>query len=590
MNVFSADLLLFLADASFRSQRELAERSGLSLGLVNRSLQELKNEGLLDGDFSLTERAASLLAARRPQRAVILAAGYGMRMVPVSSTPKALLEVRGERLIERLIRQLQDVGITDISIVVGYRKELFDYLIDTYGVSLIFNPDYAEKNNLFSLSLVADRLENCYVLPCDLWCQENPFRRNELISWYLVSEEENPASSDVRVSRKRELVRVPPSAAGNRMIGISYLCGESGEVVRNRIVTLSRESRDRTAFWENALYDEDRMIVHARIFPAGDAVEINTYEQLRELDSASGNLQADALHQIGEVFGVSPEEIRDISVLKKGMTNRSFLFTVHGEQYIMRIPGEGTDRLISRKQEADVYAAIRGKGLCDDPVFLDPKSGYKITRYLPGARVCDDRREEDLARCMEKLRSFHAMKLQVGHDFDLFGQILFYESLWPDGQSVYRDYEQTKAAVFALKPWLDAQEKEICLTHIDAVRDNFLFCMLPGEKEERLQLVDWEYAGMQDPHVDLAMFALYAFYDRAELDHLIDLYFENRCPKAARVKIYAYVAVCGLLWSNWCEYKSSLGVEFGEYSLRQYRYAKDFCRLAQQEREHLHGE
>ncbi|MCR5090840.1 MAG: NTP transferase domain-containing protein, partial [Oscillospiraceae bacterium] len=341
MNVFSADLLFFLADASFRSQRELAERSGLSLGLVNRSLQELKKEGLLDGDFSLTERAASLLAARRPQRAVILAAGYGMRMVPVSSTPKALLEVRGERLIERLIRQLQAVGITDISIVVGYRKELFDYLIDTYGVSLIFNPDYAEKNNLFSLSLVADRLENCYVLPCDLWCQENPFRRNELISWYLVSEEEDPASSDVRVSRKRELVRVPPSAAGNRMIGISYLCGESGEAVRNRIVTLSRESRDRTAFWENALYDEDRMIVHARILRAGDAVEINTYEHLRELDSASGSLQADALHQIGEVFGVSQEEIRDISVLKKGMTNRSFLFTIREDKYIMRIPGEG---------------------------------------------------------------------------------------------------------------------------------------------------------------------------------------------------------------------------------------------------------
>ena len=587
MNVFSSDLLLSLSETSFRSQRELAERSGFSLGLVNRLLQEMKNEGFLAPDFSLTEKAISLLVASTPRQAVILAAGYGMRMVPVSNTPKALLEVRGERLIERLIRQLNDVGITEIAVVVGYRKELFEYLIDTYGVSLIFNPDYAEKNNLFSLSLAADRLENCYVLPCDLWCEENPFRKNELSSWYLVSEEEDPAS-DVRVSRKRELVRVSPSYVGNRMIGVAYLCGESGEEVRRRVLTLSQENRNRAVFWENALYDEDRMLVHARVFPAGDAIEINTYEQLRELDARSGSLQADALRCIGDVFKVDPDEIREISVLKKGMTNRSFLFTVRGEQYIMRIPGEGTDRLISRAQEADVYAAIRGKGLCDDPVFLDPKSGYKITRYLPGARVCDDRSEEDLVRCMEKLRSFHAMKLQVGHEFDLFGQILFYESLWPDGRSVYRDYEQTKAAVFALKPWLDAQEKDRCLTHIDAVRDNFLFCTPPEENEESLQLVDWEYAGMQDPHVDLAMFAVYAFYDRAELDHLIDLYFEGQCPEAVRVKIYAYVAVCGLLWSNWCEYKSSLGIEFGEYSLQQYRYAKDFCRLVQQERKHLH--
>lgn len=587
MNVFSSDLLLTLAGTPFRSQRELAGRSGFSLGLVNRSLQELKNEGLLDDDFSFTDQARTLLAASRPRRAVILAAGYGMRMVPVSSTPKALLEVRGERLIERLICQLNEVGITDIAVVVGYRKELFEYLIDMYGVSLVYNPDYAEKNNLYSLSLVTDRLENCYIMPCDLWCGDNPFRRNELSSWYLVSEEEDP-SSDVRVSRKRELVRVSPSAPGNRMIGIAYLCGESGKEIQKRILALSREGRNRTAFWEDALYEEDRMFIHARVFPSGDALEINTYEQLRELDAASGSLQTDALHCIAGVFGVRQDEIREIAVLKKGMTNRSFLFTVRGEQYIMRIPGEGTDRLISREHEADVYAAIRGKGLCDDPVFLDPKSGYKITRYLPEARVCHDRREEDLVRCMKKLRTFHGMKLQVGHDFDLFGQIRFYESLWPDGQSVYRDYEQTKAAVFALKPWLDGQEKEKCLTHIDAVRDNFLFCMLPGEKEESLQLVDWEYAGMQDPHVDLAMFAVYAFYDRAELDHLIDLYFEGRCPDIIRIKIYAYAAVCGLLWSNWCEYKSSLGVEFGEYSLRQYRYAKDFCRLVQVERGHLH--
>ena len=587
MNVFSSDLLLSLTETPFRSQRELAKRSGLSLGLVNRSLQELRNEGLLDAAFSLTDQAVSLLDAARPRRAVILAAGYGMRMVPVSSTPKALLEVRGERLIERLIRQLQEAGISDIAVVVGYRKELFEYLIDVYRVSLIYNPDYAEKNNLVSLSLAADRLENCYILPCDLWCGENPFRRNELSSWYLVSEEED-LSSDVRVNRKHELVRVLPSSVGNRMIGIAYLYGRSGEEVRKRILMSARESGNRAAFWESALYDGDRMLVHARVFPAGDAVEINTYEQLRELDAASGSLQADALHRIGEVFGVGLEEIREISVLKKGMTNRSFLFTVRGKQYIMRIPGEGTDRLISREHEADVYAAIRGKGLCDDPVFLDPKSGYKITRYLPGARVCDDRREEDLVRCMEKLRAFHGMKLQVGHGFDLFGQILFYESLWPDGQSVYRDYEQTKAAVFALKPWLDEQEKELSLTHIDAVRDNFLFCTPPGKKEECLQLVDWEYAGMQDPHVDLAMFAIYAFYDRAELDHLIDLYFEGCCPDTVRIKIYAYTAVCGLLWSNWCEYKSSLGIEFGEYSLRQYRYAKEFCRLVQQERGCLH--
>ncbi len=575
-----SEILLALHSSSALTQRELAEKVGLSLGLVNRSLQHLKQDGLLDSNTQLTEKAFNMLKVRKPRRAVILAAGYGMRMVPVSNTPKALLEVRGERLIERQIRQLHEAGVRDICVVVGYRKEQFEYLTDQYGVKLLFNPEYAVKNNLHSLALATNFLENCYVVPCDLWCEKNPFRANELCSWYAVSAEED-LHSDVRVNRKGELVRKAPTEGGNRMAGIAYFCGKDSARLKSQLTELNQLRQYAGSFWEEALYTRDRMSVPARVFPAGEAVEINTYEQLRELDSSSGSLQAGAIASICKVFGVQPVEVTDIAVLKKGMTNRSFLFSVRGGQYIMRIPGEGTDKLINRRQEARVYEAICGKGLCDDPVFIDPDSGYKITKYLPGVRVCNPENEEDLLRCMAKLREFHRMHLQVEHRFDLWGQIDFYESLWPSPQSMYRDYTETKAAVLGLKPWVDAQPKEECLTHIDAVCDNFLFC------EDGLQLTDWEYAGMQDPHVDLAMFAVYSAFDRAMLDHLLDLYFEGLCPWETRIKIYCYAAACGLLWSNWCEYKSSLGVEFGEYSLWQYRAAKKFSRLARKEIEKL---
>ena len=101
---------------------------------------------------------------------------------------------------------------------------------------------------------------------------------------------------------------------------------------------------------------------------------------------------------------------------------------------------------------------------------------------------------------------------------------------------------------------------------------------------------------MQDPHVDIAMFCIYSMYDKKQTDRLISLYFDPESawgaeeggsdpafkglPAETVAKIYAYIAACGLLWSNWCEYKLSLGVEFGEYSLRQYRYAKDYYRYA----------
>ena len=579
MNYVESEILLALHAAPGLTQRELAEKTGISLGLVNRTMHALKQGGLLDNAGQMTGKAAELLEARKPQCAVILAAGYGMRMVPVSNTPKALLEVHGERLIERQIRQLHEAGVEKICVVIGYRKEQFEYLTDLYGVDLVCNPDYAVKNNLHSLALAAGRLDNCYVVPCDLWSGENPFRKRELCSWYGVSEEED-THSDVRMNRKGELVRKAPTETGNRMVGIAYLCGENAAILRERLAELDSIRQYAGAFWEELLYAGDRMMVPARVFPAGEAVEINTYEQLRELDASSNNLQAGAIAVICEVFDLQPGEIKDIAVLKKGMTNRSFLFSVQGEQYIMRIPGEGTDKLINRQQETKVYEAIRGKGLCDDPVYISAETGYKITKYLPGVRVCNPEAEDDLKCCMAKLREFHSMKLQVEHGFDIWEQIEFYESLWPTPQSVYRDYTETKAAVLKLKAWADSRQKVKCLTHIDAVCDNFLFA-------DTLQLTDWEYAGMADPHTDLAMFAVYSAFGRGRLDRLIDLYFEEKCPLETRIKIYCYAAACGLLWSNWCEYKSSLGVEFGEYSLQQYRSAKEFSRLAEKEIEKL---
>jgi thiamine kinase-like enzyme len=76
------------------------------------------------------------------------------------------------------------------------------------------------------------------------------------------------------------------------------------------------------------------------------------------------------------------------------------------------------------------------------------------------------------------------------------------------------------------------------------------------------------------------MFCIYAMYDAEHIEQLIDAYFPEGCGSAVRTKMYCYISACGLLWSNWCEYKRQLGVEFGEYSLRQYRFAKDYYKIA----------
>lgn len=581
VNKQESDVLNVLLQHNYISQRILAEEAGHSLGVVNRSLKELIKAGYLDDSVRPTMKALTEFKQKTPKRAIVLAAGFGMRMVPINTEmPKGLLEVNGEPLIERIIKQLHEVGIQEIYIVVGFMKEKYEYLMDEYGVELVVNPDYAAKNNLHSLRLVKEHLENAYIVPCDIWCDRNPFHRHELYSWYMVSDlVEN--ESNVRVNRKMELVTVPENVGGNAMIGISYLTKEDSDTVSARIEELCKKPQYDGSFWEEALYNKDRMIVTARVVHSADVVEINTYEQLREIDSDSNQLKTDAIRLICKALCAKPEEVTDITVLKKGMTNRSFLFTCKDKKYIMRIPGEGTDQLINRRQEAAVYYAIADKNICDDIAYINPENGYKITEFLEDARVCDPTDYEDVKKCMNRLRDFHALKLKVAHEFDIFGQMEFYETLWDGTPSVYKDYEKTKANVWSLKPYIDAHTGEKILTHIDAVPDNFLFVQKDGKEE--IRLIDWEYAGMQDPHVDIAMFCIYSLYNKRQVDRLIAAYFTDGCDDATRIKIYCYIAACGLLWSNWCEYKRNLGVEFGEYSLRQYRYAKDYYRIVQDE-------
>lgn len=587
LSIIDKDILLTLSKYGYTNQRTLMDQSGYSIGSVNKSISELTEEKMLDASMKLTKKAKSFIKDYSPKSAIILAAGYGMRMVPINTeTPKGLLTVDGIPIVERTIEQLHEVGVTDITMIVGFMMEAYDYLVDKYDIKMVYNNDYASKNNLHSLAMAADRLDKTYIVPSDIWSEENPFSKEEAYSWYMVSDILDE-DSWIRVNRKAELVRVVEESKrddldkiGNRMIGIAYVCNGEADLLREKILEMDANPLNDECFWEDAAFRKDRMFLNAKVVSHTKTTEINTYEQLRELDSDSRNLENDAISVAAKELGVKLSDIKNITVLKKGMTNRSFLFSCGDDKYIMRTPGEGTEQLIDRFMEAEVYAAIEGKGICDDNVYLNPNNGYKITKFIDNSRNCDPTDQKDLDICMKKLRDFHDMGLKVSHPFDIFAHIEYYESLWNGASSVYRDYEDTKKNVLSLRDYIDKQKLEITLAHIDAVPDNFMIVEKDGNTS--IQLIDWEYAGMQDRYVDLAMFSIYSLYEKDQIDNLIDTYFAvagKKTDEDIRTRIYAYVSMCGLLWSNWCEYKRGLGVDFGEYSLRQYRYAKDFYKL-----------
>ena len=445
MNIQEYDIMNEIAESGYENQRILTEKTGYSLGKVNQSLNELIQKEYLTKEYQLTEKAEAEFEKKAPKNAIILAAGYGIRMMPMNrEVPKGLIEVNGEPLIERLIRQLHEAGIFQIDIIVGFMKEQYEYLIDEFQVNLIVNREYAQYNNLHSLALAKDRISNTYIIPCDVWCEKNPFSKRELYSWYMVTDLVDD-ESDVRVNRKLELVSVDAEKSGNAMVGIAYILEEEAGELQSQIKEMSKKKAYANVFWESALMKKGKMYVSAKIVPSRSVYEINTYEQLRELDDTSKQLDSDVIHLISEILACEPNELEEIEVLKKGMTNRSFMFKCRGKRFIMRIPGEGTEMLINRKQEYEVYQVIKPLGICDSIRYINPENGYKITEFLEGARVCDPLNYEDVKKCMKRLHAFHDLKLKVNHEFDFFGQMEFYETLWEGMPSVYKDYEKTKA-------------------------------------------------------------------------------------------------------------------------------------------------
>lgn len=576
MNTNEYDVLKKIYLYGSASQRELSVLTGLSLGKINKSVKLLKDNGFINDDMSITEKTQNLILDSKPESAIILSAGYGLKMVPLCrDIPKALLEIKGDILIERLINQLHEAGIFKIYVVVGYMKEKFEYLIDKYGVDLIVNRDYKTKNNLHSLKIVSDMIKNSYILPSDIWCSENPFSDTELYSWYMVSKEKT-YNSNFKCNRNKELVEVSCDEQGNKEIGIAYVSKKDSEKLKYNIERLEKRVSYNFDFWEKAICFDGESVLQANLVNEEFCLEINTYDDLVNADLNSSSLNCEYIEIICDSLNTSKEKIHNIASLKSGMTNRSFIFECDNKRYIFRIPGEGTDKLINRRQEYDVYVQIANQNICDRIIYMNPENGYKITEFIEGSRNCDPNDDRDVVDCMGVLKKFHDRKLSVDHFFDIFEQIEYYEQL-RNRNSVYQDYNSIKENIFKLRKYIEEQDIEYCLTHIDAVPDNFII------SDNGINLIDWEYSAMQDPHVDIAMFAIYALYDKSRIDFLINTYFDGVCPRDVRLKIYCYIAACGLLWSNWCEYKATLGVEFGEYSLRQYRYAKDFYRYFMEE-------
>lgn len=564
------------------SQQKLAEKCRLSVGTINRAIQYGREQSHLedrDGHVNVTESGLDFLENFRVKNAIILAAGFGSRCVPLTyETPKGLLKVKGKPMMERQIEQLKEKGIDEIIIVVGYLKEAFDYLVDQFGVTLVYNPDFATKNNLASLYHVSSYLDNSYVLVADNWIEENIFNMYEAESWFSCLYFDGPTDEWCAELAPSGLIKKITIGGENSyaIVGPAFFSSSFSEKFKQYLGEYYPESKAVDYYWEHILRDHIKDLPMYANPQTGNVYEFENLAELREYDKTYiHDTQNKIMEHIANNHGVRQGDIHDIVPLKDGVTNKSFKFAINGDEFVFRLPGYGTDKLINRANEKATYVALGPIDISDEIVSFDEHSGIKISRYYPNSCIADPFHDEDLRVSMEKIKKVHEMELKVGHSVDIANMIEYYFSLAEGIDAIhFADIDQVRDKVALLLKLKEKLAIPEILCHGDYAHTN----VLKLENGE-VRLIDWEYSGMADPIMDVSMYAIYAQFDRARIELSLDYYLGRKPTPQEQVRLYLYVALGGFLWSMWSEYKQGLGQEFGEYPMIMYRYMKDYFNI-----------
>lgn len=284
------DILVALTQSeNAMTQREIAEKTKLSLGTVNKAMKELIEKGYISAG-RITQQGMDALEPYRVKRAIFLAAGFGSRMVPITfNTPKPLVRVNGVRMIDTLLDAVVAAGIPEIVVVRGYLGEQFDQLLYKYPqIKFVENPIYNEANNISSAVCVRYLFQNAYVLEADL-VLSNPslIRKYEYSSNFLGIPVE--VTDDWCLHTDSNGIITEEAVGGrncHQMVGISYWDEEAGAMLANDLNEVYTSPGGKERYWEQValVYKKEHYTVAVRECAFNDIVEIDSFNELKRID------------------------------------------------------------------------------------------------------------------------------------------------------------------------------------------------------------------------------------------------------------------------------------------------------------------
>lgn len=282
-------LVLYTEDKAF-SADAAARLTGIPFAEIESADKHLRDLGYT-ANGQITEKGIEALEPYRVKRAIFLAAGFGSRMVPITfNTPKPLVRVHGTRMIDTLLDAVIAAGIEEIIVVRGYLGEQFDQLLYKYPqIKFLENPIYNEANNISSAMVVRYLFQNAYVLEADL-VLSNPalIRKYEYSSNFLGIPVD--VTDDWCLYTDENGFIIEECVGGRncyQMVGISYWDSEAGIKLANDLAEVYQSPGGKERYWEQAplVYKKEDYQVSVRLCKAEDIVEIDSFSELKKIDS-----------------------------------------------------------------------------------------------------------------------------------------------------------------------------------------------------------------------------------------------------------------------------------------------------------------
>lgn len=547
---------------------------------IKELVEGLKNKGYITDNF-VTELGKKEIESCRVKNAVILAAGgTDISAKSVYSMPKGLFIKNGETLIERQIRQLKEAGINDITVVIGYKQELYFFLVDKWGVNLEINPDLS-KNNIYSLYIARNYIDSTYILNCDNYFEENPFSQYEYNSFHATVYKENARNElVVKKNQSGRIISVSSCArSGECIYGHAYLDSEMSRRLCNYMEAEMDDFRITSLFWEEfvSLHADD-LDMYVREYPKDFLFEFDSIQEIQNIDGLFlGNVSGWINNKICAVLDCQEEDISDINVLEKGLSNILFTFVVRGERYIFRYPGDSTHFFIYRKNEC-IANKLAAKAHADDTYIYIDEQGAKISKFRENCIDLHGKYYEDvelMKRIAKKIKAFH----DEGRDLPNWEEYN-YDPVWQT-ERLFKEASKMKGNLFKIfeKEWImirklqkyaDMDGIKHTMCHNDINIDNILLT------DTTLDIIDYEFAGYNDPGYDFGRVIAGLDYepDEPKINEILEAYFGRPATEKEYLHWMAYSAIHNWYYVGWALYKESISESSRDWMVFFYKQTK----------------